>query len=333
MSDKKTIVKISDEEIKKGIKQGRFKESGTQIRDISNGQIVKVFKDHESGFNNIPSTFIQVHNNYVYQANLSPVIEAIAHNRENQVYELLEEQYNLAMDYLDSYSTYETGIEKVHQICLEMSVSFDNKIRREIETLEIKNIEEMNTERFLGSLNAYVKVLFSYIVSTYVLHREKFAKDKVIISKILSLENSVRGLYEQLLAESSKQKNNDGKSTTIIPMKTSLYSMYLFHDDYDLNELDRLVQHDSRFSTSLQLVSFFKEHFKSGHIPSFGNHYDEGEVKISISTRKIASNSNRNKMANTLFLILEDINKLKEIRGEIVSLKDVTNKDVLNTFS
>ncbi|ELF6907032.1 hypothetical protein RA806_003508 [Vibrio cholerae] len=333
MNENKKITKISDEEIRQGIEKGIFKEDGTQIRDTANGQIVKVLKQQDPGLNHIPSTFIQVHNSYVYQADLSPIIEAIAHSRECGVYDELEEQYNLAMDYLDAYVTYETGIEKVYQICLEIAVSFDNKIRREIESIEVKDIENINKERFLGSLNAYVKILFSYIVSTFLLHNDKFYKDKIIISKILNFERYVRTLYEQLLAESHVEQKWDGSKTTIIPMSYSLYSMYLFHEDYDLLELENFVKHDSRFSTPLDVINFFKTHFKSGRIPNHKDLYNSDSVEISVSTVNINKNSNRCTIAKALYQILEDIEKLKGVREEIVTLKDVSGTDILRMFS
>lgn len=335
MSDDKKTVKVSDKSIEEGIAQGNFKADGILIRDVSNGQIVKVLKQKEESLNHIPSTFIQAHHNYIYQADLSPILEAISHQRESSVYNELEDQYNLVLDYLDSFNTYDTGIEKVHQICLEISVSFDNKTRREIENLDINKLEKIDTEIFVGSLNAYVKILFSYIISTYILHRDKFSKDKVIISKILSFEGSVRALYEQVLAESRKEKKNNGELIDVIPMQDSLYSMYLFNDSYDLHHLDRIVSHDSRFSTSLQVINFFKKHFKSGSFQGegYGYNHNDNELKISVKAKNISIESNRNKMAFTLLRILEDIEKLKAIREEIVSLNEFSSGDILQHFS
>ncbi|RYY02184.1 MAG: hypothetical protein EOO53_14205 [Gammaproteobacteria bacterium] len=331
MSGNKYPVKISDKKIEEEVIKGNFKEDGTLIRDVSSGQIVKVLKKKEESNNNIPSTFIQVHHNYIYQADLSPVLQAISHEKKLSVYNDLEEQYSLVLDYLDTFNTYETGIEKLHQICLEISVSFDNKIRREIQGLDVDKLEKIDTEQFIGSLNAYVKILFSYILSTYILHRRKFAKDKVIISKILSFEKFVRDLYEQLLVKSN-QKNND----TYFTMENSLYSMYLFDDSYDISDLDRIVSQDSRFSTSLQVVGFFKKHKKSGNFskqqPSY--HYSsDDELKISISTSRLPYNGNRNKIAVALMNILEDTDKLKELREEIMNLERFSDQDVLVYFS
>lgn len=336
MSGNKFPLKISDKKIEEEIAKGNFKRDGTLIRDVSNGQIVKVLKNNEESTNNIPSTFIQIHHNYIYQADLSPVLDAISQQRTLSIYNDLEEQYNLVLDYLDSFNTYETGIEKVHQICLEISVSFDNKIRRQIEELDIDNLEKIDVVQFIGSLNAYVKTIFSYILSTYILHRSKFSKDKVIISKILSFENSVRALYEQLLAQSNQQKDNDGALTTYFTMEESLYSMYLFDDSYEISDLDRVVTQDSRFSTPLQVIRFFKRYKKVGHFLGEWNGYNkegDNEIKISISTKRISKNGNRNKIAVALMKILEDIDKLKDLREEIVSLECFSDQDVLMYFS
>lgn len=335
MGSNKSSLKISDKKIEEEIKKGNFKRDGTLIRDVSNGQIVKVLKNNEESANNIPSTFIQIHHNYIYQADLSPVLDAISHEKTLSIYNDLEEQYNLVLDYLDSFNTYETGIEKVHQICLEISVSFDNKIRRQIEELNIDNLDKMDADQFIGSLNAYVKILFSYILSTYILHRNKFSKDKVIISKILSFENSVRKLYEQLLARSNQKKNSDGVFIDYITMEESLYSMYLFDDSYEISDLDRLVNQDSRFSTSLQLIGFFKKYKKNGLFSDDWHGYNSGnnELKISIKTKRIPKDGNKNKIAIALMQILEDIEKLKDLRAEIVNLQDFSDQDVLMYFS
>lgn len=335
MSDNKSPLKISDKKIEEEIAKGNFKRDGTLIRDVSNGQIVKVLKNNEESKNNIPSTFIQIHHNYIYQADLSPVLDAISQQRTLSIYNDLEEQYNLVLDYLDSFNTYETGIEKVHQICLEISVSFDNKIRRQIEELDIDNLKKIDVVQFIGSLNAYVKILFSYILSTYILHGSKFSKDKVIISKLLSFENSVRALYEQLLAKSNQRKDTDGVLTTYFTMKESLYSMYLFDDSYEISDLERMVTQDSRFSTPLQVIDFFKRHNKSGHFSGEWHDYNNGdnEIKISIRTKRISKNENRNKIAVALMKILEDIDKLKDLREEIVSLEFFSDQDVLMYFS
>ena len=58
MSDNRTALKISDKKIEEGIAQGSFKKDGVLIRDVSNGQIVKVLKQREQSLNHIPSTFI-----------------------------------------------------------------------------------------------------------------------------------------------------------------------------------------------------------------------------------------------------------------------------------
>lgn len=59
-------LKVSDKDIEQGIRNGRFEESGTQIRDTSNGQIVKVIKRKEASTNYIPETLIQIHHSYTY---------------------------------------------------------------------------------------------------------------------------------------------------------------------------------------------------------------------------------------------------------------------------
>jgi hypothetical protein len=328
MSNKSSLIKITDHEVKVGIEQGRFREDGTQVRDVANGHIVKVLKEREKSENDIPPTFIQINNNYVYQTDLSSVLDIIAHNRNCNLYEDLEEKYNLVLDYLDSYCIYNSNLTKLHESCLEISVSFDNRIRRQVDEIRINDIENNDFSSFKGSLDAYVKVLFTYIVSTFLLHRGKFTADKVIISKIISFKKNINNLYEQLLVESKKDSNG----VNIIKMDNSLYTMYLFNDSYSLINLDRLVRHDSRFSSSLDVIAFFKKHFKTGSFKQRNSYYENNndKVLISVSTAEIPVESVRNKLANKLLNILEDIERLKEIREEIVNLEEIKDEDVLS---
>jgi len=332
MEKEDKVMNITEADIQKGIDEGRYRSEGTLVRDVSNGQVVKIIPKSENSSNGIPSTFIQVNNTVIYQTDISLILKNITKYREVEIFDELEEKYNLVLDYLDSYCTYNTKLEKLNENCLESSISFDNHIRKFIQKINIKDIETENFSLFTGALDAYVKVIFVYIISTYLLHRKEFKSDKVIIGKILNFEDKIKQLYQQILAESSK--NNKG--IEMFDMQNTLYSMYLFNNDYNIDELDRVVHHDSRFDSALQVIGFFKEHLKNGYFQRNHNNYYSGNqntsISISVSTFEIPVNSKRNLLANKLLSILEDIDKLKNIREEILELESIDDKNIINYF-
>lgn len=323
---------FSDSDINKGIEDGVFVNSGMLIRNTKNGQIVKIINKEELKEVHIPSTLVQINNNYIYQADLRPIVESISNNRQNDIYDELEENYSIVIDSFDAFKTYGKEIEHVSGLCLKVSNKFDLKIRNEIKGLCINDIESKNLSKFNSSLSAYVDILFIYIVSTYMSYRDKFSEDTVILGKLVSFENNVRSLYEQLLAESRVSTFHDGKVSKIIYMNNSIYSMYLFDDSYDIRNLERLVRHDSRFGSIFDVFNIYKSNYKTGRFTHEMSNFHQGsnEVAITQSGFRIDPNSKRNSLIESLYLILEAIEHLKNIRDELVGLKGMSDIDLFN---
>lgn len=324
------LIPITESDLQKGIDKGKYREDGILIRNVDNGQIVKVIKNPELSKNKIPSTFIQVNNTTVYHTDITPILKFISESRDAFIFEDLEEKYDVILDYLHSYCVYNKNLESLNDSCLQTSVSFDKRIKRFIKKINISDIENLEVSNFMYSLDSYIRVLFVYIVSTYLMHKSEFAKDKVISNKIESFETTIKGLYEQLLAESNVNK----EGTTIIPMKSSLYTMYLLHEDYNILEIEKIVKHDSRFSSALDVISFFKKHFRKGSLKPtqhYNSPYEQETVaSISVVSNEIPANSKRNKLAKKLRDILEDINKLKDIKNEIITMEKIDPKYILD---
>lgn len=315
----KNIRKFSDDEISSGLKNGTFREHGLQIRHAELGYVVKVLKNPQSSSNSIPSTVFQINNTVIYSADIAPVLRAIAEARSAQIFEDLEERYGLVLDSLDIYNSYGSGLENLQKNCMESSVVFDNKIRRALSEVKIATVESVDHNLLVGAINAYLKIIFVYIVSTYLVHREKFGADKVILDKLNSLELSVRNIYEQLLAESWQK--SDGVS---LKMDGSLYAMYIFNGEYDMRELDRIVAHDSRFTSAIDVFCFFKKFHSVLGAPDY--QFRNGGVRNmswTINGLNIPKNSKRAGLFSDLLLVLEDINRLRTIREEMIQVKDI----------
>jgi len=322
MNESKYI--IEDSEIQKGILNGNFKEDGTLIRNVKNGQIVKVLKKDDIEKSCIPSTLVQINNtNYIYQININPIIETIIKIKNNEIFDELDEKYKIILDYLEHYKTHGDYLEKLNQNCLEGANLFENRIVDFIDTNyqqlinEIDKVSDYN--QFINMLQTYINLLFVYMLSTFWKYKGKALNDTIIIKKIEIIENKILNLYEQLLVSSQK---NDKGTNMINNMNDSLYVKYITQKDYDIKNIEKLIKYDSRFSSFLTLFSFIKEHYVKEY------HYNDSvEYKINIQSRKTQNKRFINKIQNTkkdllnsLFDILENLQRLKNIRKEIVNI-------------
>lgn len=322
---------LSDADIDKGLKNGSMVHSGVQIRDAKSGRIVKVIHKENEMSIRIPYTLIQVNNNYIYKADLKPIIESILLNRQNDIYDELEEAYCLVTDYFNTCNTYKKDVDKFFYTCLEASNKFNIKIKNEIKNLDISEIKIEDIGRFKNFLSAYVDILFAYIVSAYTYNKDKFSEDTVILDKLLSFESNVKNLYEQLLVKSTCKTSIEGKPVINFDMENSVYSRCIFDDNYDIYEIERLVRHDSRFKSIIDIFSFYKKHFKTGSFRN--NNYNHNsindEVKISILTNRTYSD-HRDDLIEVLYYILEAIENLKNIRIEVVRLDGEVGIELLD---
>lgn len=311
---------LSELDIQKGISEGVYDDNSTLIRNKKNGQIVKVIKKNNAQENYIPPTIIQVNYQYIYYANLKPVIDIIINNQENVIYDELKEKYDLVIAHFKSYITYKDDVRKVYDVCLEVSVKFDNRIKNEADKIDLEKLDYKDVSNFIGSLNSYVNILLAYIISAHILHKDKFSNDNLILKHLSDFEAHIRKLYEQLLAKSINYIDRNGENRIRVIMEDSIYSMYMFDENYDLNDISRLVYYDSRFPSALDVLKFFKSEFLNGSFNNEG-YRNEYERKISMSTKRIYYNSNKNKLLEKLYIILEAIENLKNIRSEIVETK------------
>ena len=311
---------LSEVDIQKGINEGKFDDSSTLIRNNKNGQIVKVIKRKNSQENYIPSTIIQVNYQYIYYANLKSVIDIIINNQDNVIYDELKEKYDLVIALFKSYITYKDDIRRVYDVCLEVAVKFDNRIKNEVEKIDLEKIEYKVLSNFIGSLDSYVNVLLAYIISAHILYKDKFSNDSLILNHLLDFEASITKIYEQLLAKSTSYTDRNGKAVLAMTMEDSIYSMYIFDENYDLDDISRLVYYDSRFPSALDVLKFFKSRYLNGSFNNGDYRYDY-ERKIAISTKRINPNSSKKKLLEKLYIILEAIDNLKNIRNEIVEMK------------
>ncbi|WP_274013815.1 hypothetical protein [Vibrio parahaemolyticus] len=308
---------LTDYQIDEKINSGEFREEGTLIRNASNGETVKVKSSKTPVSNTFPTTFLQVNNTVLYQADLTPVYENIKQSRELQSFSDMEERYNIILDYFDSYITHGDHLSELLTESLQAAAVFENRIRNYIQSLDMKQINSLDVNLFVGSLSAYVNVLFIYILVSFLKYKESFSKDTVIISKIISLRDQITAIYEQLLVESTV--NHEGEH--ILSMRDSVYALYLMDESYNIFDLDDLVKYDRRFNSALDVVNFFKRFNLDVE------DYSLNIKKISTKVPRHIEDSNIIKLIDAFSKRLSDLENLENLREEILQVKD--NSEVI----
>jgi len=323
---------IGDNEIQKGISNGDFKEDGTLIRNVENGQIVKILKKDYIEKSCIPSTLVQLNNtyntNYIYQIDINPIIETIIQIKNDEIFDELDGKYKIILDYLEHYKVHGDYLQELNQNCLEGANIFEQRVINFIDTNyeqlinEIDEISDYN--QFINMLQTYINLLFVYMLSTFWKYKEKALNDTIIIKKIETIENKILNLYEQLLVSSKK---NDEGVNNISNMTDSLYAKYITQKDYDIKNIEKLIKYDSRFSSFLDLFSFIKEnHITEIYENNYNNLVKYGiNIQLTKERNHYYSNNSKNtkiSLVDSLFDILENLQRLKNIRKEIININN-----------
>lgn len=309
-ADNGEVVKLTETEVRQGIESGRFRRDGTVIRDQSNGQIVKFFHEQDSGSCSIPLSLIQINQQFVYQADVPQFMRSIEAMRQGQIYDVLENKYTLVLDHLTEYRSYGKNLDKLYTKCMDASADFDNHVRKLSENIKTDNIENEDTTLFAGALDAYIKILFIFIIASYLIHKSSFSRDQLILQKLMKFRGAIAPLYEKVLARSGV-----GREGTWVDLDKSIYACCIFSKKHDLYELDSFVAHDSRFSSSLDVISWFKRFRKQDE---WGANQPNRTV-ISVPVDYTWISDKRFALARKLRDILEDIARLERIRSEVIA--------------
>lgn len=282
------------------------------LRDRETGRWIKR-SDNELALsdNFIPKTFVQVINNEIHYADTKLIISEIINNRRKDKVEFFETAYNNILDYLDNYRTYSAGLEKVFGECESSASNFDNEIRRLCSEVSLKNLKEFDVESFENIVRAYIKVLFVYLYSALTLHKGKVKNETVIYGKIESIKSYIQSALEQILIP----KNWNG---TQLDFESSLYPAFIYSPKLNIQYIDELVRYDSRFDTSLELIRQVND--ATLHVSS---REQDSHVEFSGKFEKMKSKDLEISFISTLVGLLNDIDRLRNIRAEIGSIDDV----------
>lgn len=312
--------KLTDQDIDKGIKFGQFREEGVLVRNTQNGETVKVRKQPVHRKLLLPPTFIQVNNVTIYQADLTSIFDEIIKNRNIVLLTDLEEKYSVVLDLFNSYLTYGKHIDDLLKKCVETAVAFEKRIDLLANEMDLANLSHDGVNQFINVAQAYIRTLFIYTLASFLIYRDDFRRDTVILAKIDHLDVCLKNKYEQLLASSHY---DEAEKNHRIDMKNSMYAQYLFNDKFSLLELDSIVEPDRRFSSSLGVVNFFKRFYKEENIDEtdlYNAPNPEMHSRIYSSYKKLNPNDDAVLLIDNLRDIFLEIIRLRTCRQEIINI-------------
>lgn len=281
------------------------------LRDKKTGRWIKR-SDKEVALSNncIPITLVQVVNNEVYYTDTKLIISEIINNRRKDKIERFETEYNNILDCLDNYRVYSSGIEKIFGECESNVSGFDNEIRRLCESISLKNLKEFDTKSFESLVKAYIKILFIYLYSAVAIHKEKVKNENVIYGKIECLKSYLQNALESILIP--KNRNNSE-----LDYNSSIYPAFIYDADLNINFIDRLVFYDRRFENSLNLIR--KINNATLYIKNEKWH---GDIELSGKLKKVNPTGIEISFISILLDLLNDVDRLKNIRAEIGNIGD-----------
>lgn len=281
------------------------------LRDKKTGRWIKR-SDNEVALsdNFIPRTLVQVINNEVHYTDTKLILSEIISNRKKDKVEHFETEYNSILDYLDNYRAYSEGIEKVFGGCESSASNFDNEIRRLCGEISLENLKKFDIKSFENIVRAYIKILFVYLYSALVLHKGKVKSETVIYGKIECLKSYIQSALESILIP----KNWNGSN---FDFKSSIYPAFIYSPKLNIEYIDVLVKYDSRFKTSLELI----RKINNATLHESSRDWDSC-IEFSGKVKKMKPEDLEISFISMLVGLLNDIDRLKNIRAEIGDIND-----------
>lgn len=278
------------------------------LRDSSSGRWIKRSEEEiDLSKNLIPKTLIQVIQNNINYADTSLIIRKIIECRDQEKIQDLENSFNNIIDSLDNYRAYSVGIEKVFNNCETGANEFDNQIRRMSQEFNTESIGKENIDNFLSPAKAYLKILFTYLYSAITLHNEKVQGETVIYGKLKNFKSYIQDLLERILIPSRGTRLDYSKS---------LYPMFIYNQDFNIEYIETLARYDRRFETPLQIIRQVNSH-KLNVV-----NYNYSIMKIDGDFGNIDINDIKVKFVESLVALLSDIERLEHIRKEVSDIED-----------
>lgn len=316
---------ISDEAIREGLAQGRFSEGNVrQIRD-EDGKFVKHIKEDGKVSPRLPVSVIQVSNQYVYQADLRPIVEAMIETRREQLVEDLGDRYDLVLSKLERYVNHRKGLEDLVIASNDGSTIFQKRLRILLEAFQPRDPDTNSGMTLVNILKAYINIQFVYLISTFWSDRKSVDIDTAIPRRLNELEKAVLQHFEQLLAYQYNPQNG-------LYLRDTLYAKYLLQGNSGITHLEKFLEKDRRFASLGDFMQFVTKHFLTytGEKDFYGNHCGDASFSIDITIDQTPfEKDKRHTLACEFSALLTDIDQLWNIYDELRGAGSIEPEDIL----
>jgi hypothetical protein len=316
---------ISDETIREGLDQGRFSEGNVrQIRD-EEGKFVKHIKENGKVSTRLPVSVIQVNHQYVYQADLRPIIEAMIDARREQLIEDLGDRYELVLSKLERYINHRKGIEDLVVASNDASTIFQKRLRLLLEEFQPRDPDVTAGKTLVSVLKAYINIQFVYLISTFWSDRKSVDIDTAIPRRLNELEKAVLEHFEQLLAYRYDPKQR-------LWLRDTLYAKYLLQGREGITHLEAFLIKDRRFDSLTGFLQFVTKNFLTytGEKDWYGNPSGDASFGIDITIDQTPfEHDKRHTLACDFSDLLTDIDQLWNLYNELRGAGNIEPEDIL----
>lgn len=239
---------LSDSQVLARIEQGDFNvERIDLVRNSENGEIVKHMKRRDT--DTVPSTYVQVNNNYVVERDITPFIDALVKHRDSEAIAHLEDGYEVVLGYLAYYRDHLDRLDLLNSESLRTTLVFKSRMKGFLVSAE-EFLRDNNGLRNVQVVDAYLNTLFIYVISTHKLHKTQLSRDTNSREQLELVKNKLLSIYKDLMMAGSGEKYD---------LLRSGYARILNDKDYDLDLLDSLIRHDDRFVSSMAFIKDLRD--------------------------------------------------------------------------
>ncbi|THB27362.1 hypothetical protein [Providencia sp. MGF014] len=339
--------KVTKKMLDEKLASGEWEDRGRLIGDSGTKKFTALIDPTllGSGENNLPSRLCYVeHKEYhtnVYQADLSPVLSQLFCDfRDNRYNELNAKFNSLAssmkllatfMDKDDISRAYEGSKEACDQCLLnitEILKALTESVHRDYEHYKYPNQPpykpniikpiDFDLDSVIKIVNGNIQSIFSYILTSFFKRKNELRKDPLITNYIDTLRDSILDLFKQTVCPHilTYQGNIE------INVHGSIYGTYYLHESYPSEKLEEYLKYDSRFGTLARFIDFMKKFV----VLDYGRNYRTMDLKT--LDLPVRSNSYRWNLAESLFKVLQDIDKLEAMKNDLESIKDLNDEKI-----
>lgn len=320
----KKYIGITDEALDAGIADGRFSEADIrQIRDRG-GRFVKHIKEQPHPSSLLPASVIQVNQVYVYQADLRPVMQAIANCRDVRVADDLSETYRLVVSKLERFLNHRRILDSLNEVAGDAAEIFELRLSPMLDKVDHRKPDVPACTQLIGMLRAQVNIEFIYLLSTFWIDRNSVSRDTGLPRRLDALESKLRKTLEQMLAYQYDPRNG-------FMLQDSLYGKYLVQGKNGISYLKQFLQHDSRFASYDEFMRMILNHYLeyTGGKDYLGYHIGEASFGFNFTVDQTHfEDDKRHGLALEFNRVLCDLRQLRIILNELKEARTIEPGDI-----